>query len=94
MGEGGAALRLAPDAPFASSPKAVGESITVSFELPGTRDQIRALGRIVWSTAGGEAGVQFTWISDAQRLLLERWLTGRMEHAVAELRSQLAVACA
>jgi DNA-binding NarL/FixJ family response regulator len=94
LGEGGAGLRLQEQPGRSATPLTVGDSVSLSFRLPWTDDSLHLIGRIVWSTATGAAGVQFTWITDAERVQLECWLTQRMECSVAELRSQLAAACA
>jgi DNA-binding NarL/FixJ family response regulator len=94
LGEGGAALRLHSQQNLPSTRLTVGESVTLAFDLPGTQGALRVMARIMWSTTDGQAGVQFTWMADAERIQLERWLTQRLEHSVAELRSQLAAACA
>jgi DNA-binding NarL/FixJ family response regulator len=94
LGEGGAGLRIIAHGRLGEGP-AVGDAVTLSFVLPGTRCGVHAVGRVVWCTAAGGAGIEFTWISDAERIKLEEWLTQRLKSSVAELRDQLAAsACA
>jgi hypothetical protein len=72
----------------------VGNSISLTFALPGSPGSMRVIGRVVWWTPEGTAGIQFTSIADRDRQELEIWLTRCLERSVAELRQQLAAACA
>lgn len=92
LGEGGAALRISERGRI--SPASAGESLTVAFRLPGVSSVLQITGRVAWSTAAGDVGVQFTWMPESTRSELERWLTGSLENSVRELRQQLAEACA
>jgi CheY-like chemotaxis protein len=94
LGEGGAGLRLNAHHGLPGVNLIVGDSASLSFYLPGTRDSLHVMGRVVWTTPSGEAGIQFTWIAESERINLEAWLTNSMERSVAELRIQLAAACA
>jgi hypothetical protein len=94
LGEGGAGLRLNSHRGLPAVNLIVGDSASISFHLPETHDSLHVMGRVVWATTTGEAGIQFTWISDSERMKLEAWLMRCMERSVAELRSQLAAACA
>jgi CheY-like chemotaxis protein len=94
LGEGGAGLRVRAGHGLSELPLGVGESVALGFLLPGGGEPLRVMGRIVWSTAAGDAGIQFTWMPDGERMRLESFLTQALERSVAELRSQLAAACA
>jgi len=94
LGEGGVGLRLNAHRGLPGVNMIVGDSASLSFFLPGTQESLHVMGRVVWATTSGEAGIQFTWIAEAERMKLEAWLTRCMERSVAELRTQLAAACA
>ena len=94
LGEGGAGLRLSSHRGLPGVNLTVGDSASLSFFLPETQDSLHVMGRVIWASAAGEAGIQFTWIADTERIKLESWLCRCMERSVAELRSQLAAACA
>jgi DNA-binding NarL/FixJ family response regulator len=90
LGEGGAALRLNSHRGLPNVNLSVGDSASLSFFLPGTQDSLHVMGRVVWATSAGEAGIQFTWMAEAERIKLEVWLTDRMARSFVELRNQLA----
>jgi hypothetical protein len=94
LGEGGAGLRLKALQGLSVTELTVGDSVRLSFRLPGTPASLHVLGRIMWSTSQGDIGLQFTWMPDAERIQLDGWLTRCLENSVAELRIQLADACA
>jgi len=94
LGEGGAGLRLKGHQTLSATDLPVGDSVRLSFRLPGTSELLHALGRIMWSTPHGDIGLQFTWMPNADRTQLDGWLTRGLENSVAELRIQLAAACA
>jgi len=94
LGEGGAGLRLKAHQDLSATDLQVGDSVRLSFRLPGASDSLQVLGRITWSTGHGDIGLQFTWMPNADRTQLDGWLTRCLENSVAELRIHLAAACA
>jgi PilZ domain len=72
----------------------VGDQVTLNFALPGTTELVHGTGMVVWANAVEDAGVEFTFIPEAERLQLEHWLTNCLQRDVAELRNRLAAVCA
>ena len=93
LSESGAGLRL--DAyPGGSARLNVGEEADLRFVLPETNDMLHTTARVAW-TATGSAGVRFSYIPDAEHLLLEQWLTACVERALAQLCERVrAAVCA
>jgi len=94
LSEGGAGLRMNWQPGVAGARLSVGEQINLNFLLPGTNETFHGVGMVVWTDADGDAGVQFHFIPDSERLQLERWLTACVERSVAELRDKLTAVCA
>ena len=92
LSEGGAGLRL--DAyPGGSAHLDVGEEADLRFVLPESNDMLHTTARVVW-TATGSAGVRFSYIPDAERVLLEHWLTACVERSLTQLCERVEVVCA
>jgi hypothetical protein len=94
LSEAGAGLRLKAHQNLSAADLPVGDSVRLTFRLPEIPDALQILCRIMWSTANGDIGLQFTWVPNADHTRLDNWLTRSLENSVAELRGQLAVACA
>jgi CheY-like chemotaxis protein len=94
LGEGGAGLRLASAEENPSIRPMAGDFVSLAFALPSMDASFEIMGRVVWSTAAGDLGIQFAWIADAEREKLEAWLTQQLVLSVAALRAELAVVCA
>lgn len=94
LGEGGVGLRMNTHPGLVGVRLGVGEQVSLNFALPGTTDLVHGTGLVVWANAVGDAGVEFDFIADAERLHLERWLTSCLERDVAELRDRMAAVCA
>jgi DNA-binding NarL/FixJ family response regulator len=92
LSEGGAGLRLDAD-PDVGAKLNVGEEADLRFVLPNTDDTLHATATVVW-TARGSAGVRFTYVPEAERLMLERWLTVCVERSLAQLCERVRAACA
>ena len=52
----------------------VQQQVYLRFELLQPRTRIEAMGQVIWASASGQAGVQFTQISQRTRRLLKEWL--------------------
>ena len=50
------------------------DAVKISFELPSPRVRIQVMGRVVWSDAGGQAGIQFYDFLPRSRRALRDWL--------------------
>lgn len=59
-----------------------GAIVTVRFALPGSEEQITALGEIRWTDRQGRAGLRFNSVADNGRGVLQNWIVGR--HTSAE----------
>jgi ActR/RegA family two-component response regulator len=94
LGEGGVGLRMNTHAGLAGVRLSVGDQVNLNFALPGTTDLVHGSGLVVWANAVGDAGVEFDFVPDAERLQLEQWLTRCLERDVTELRNRLAAVCA
>jgi CheY-like chemotaxis protein len=70
IGDGGMAL-------VAAEPLASGEVVSVCFVLPGSEEQIVAVGEIRWADHLGRAGFSFNSIAWTGRASLENWLARR-----------------
>ncbi len=70
IGHGGFAL-------VATEPLTVGSVASARFLLPGSEEQIIAVGEIRWSDAVGRAGLCFTSLAGTGRESLENWMARR-----------------
>jgi len=70
VGNGGMAL-------VAAEPLASGTAVSVCFVLPGSEEQIVAVGEIRWNDPYGRAGLSFNSIAGTGRATLENWLARR-----------------
>lgn len=52
-------------------------TVFIDFQLPGTHDQVHAVGRIIWTKPQGEAGVQFLSVPAPEFQRLKEWLAAR-----------------
>lgn len=98
LSEGGVAVEINPKAFLAGTIPSVADEINLRFALPGsmpeeTEEMLDITGRVVWSTVW-KFGVRFSYIPDAQRTLLERWLTECVERSLAQLCEKIRTACA
>lgn len=93
LSEGGAAIEINPRAFLTGTLPGVGDEITMRFALPDDATMLDLNARVVWSTVW-KFGVTFTYIPDAQRTALERWLTECVERSLAQLCEKIRAACA
>ncbi|HTW31823.1 MAG TPA: response regulator [Candidatus Sulfotelmatobacter sp.] len=88
LSEGGACLRIGETAGLPGMAMIAGEEIELDFFLPATgsskQRRMAVSATVIWTT-GQTCGVQFRHISEAQRLLLECWLTSCVERTLAEV---------
>jgi len=49
-------------------------TIFIDFQLPDTHEHINAIGKVMWSDAHGQAGVQFRFIAPEEFKTLRSWL--------------------
>jgi hypothetical protein len=56
------------------TPLTLGQQVHLRFELPAPRVRIEAAGRIAWTDAWGQAGLQFLDLSEHSRRLLKEWI--------------------
>ncbi|HET6176558.1 MAG TPA: PilZ domain-containing protein, partial [Candidatus Sulfotelmatobacter sp.] len=89
---GGAGLRMAFDAELGAH-LSVADEVELRFTLPGTDDMLQFSGTVVWTTSA-HCGVKFGHIPDAERLMLEQWLTVCVERSLAEVCGRLRAGCA
>jgi len=78
IGDGGIAL-------VASEPLVSGSVVSVRFVLPGSEEQIVAVGEIRWADRHGRAGLCFNSLAGTGRASLENWLARRhagLDHPV------------
>lgn len=50
------------------------QHVLLRFDLPRARSRVEVVGQVVWATATGKAGIQFTQISPRTRQTLKDWL--------------------
>jgi DNA-binding NarL/FixJ family response regulator len=93
LSEGGAAVEINPKVFLACATPSVGEEIDLRFALPVTGEILDVNARVLWSTVW-KFGVKFSYIPDAQRTALERWLTDCVERSLAQLCEKIRAACA
>jgi hypothetical protein len=60
------------------SPLTLGQQVHLRFELPSPRVRIEAAGRIVWTDAWGQAGVQFLDLPERSRRSLKEWILNQI----------------
>ena len=70
-----------------SDPSGFAGLIDVSFLLPDSETEIRAKGRLVWSDAGGRAGLRFIVIEPARFEQLQHWTNRKMKDEGWEIPS-------
>ncbi len=70
IGHGGFAL-------VAAEPLTMGSVVSARFVLPGSEEQIIAVGEIRWADPGGRSGLCFTSIAGTGRESLENWMARR-----------------
>ncbi len=93
LSEGGVGLRTSSDNEVAGVNLSAGEEVDLRFPLPETGDLLHATGTVVWKTAS-HCGIRFRYIPDAERVLLEQWLTACVERSLTELCERIQAACA
>jgi len=93
LSEGGVGLRTSSDNHIAGVSLSAGEEVDLRFALPDSGDTIHPTGTVVWKTAN-HCGIRFSYMADAERVLLEQWLTACVERSLAELCERIQVACA
>jgi len=93
VSEGGAAVEINPRVFLTGTIPGVAEEIGLRFALPGSGEMLDVTGRVMWSTVW-KFGVKFSYIPDAQRAVLERWLTDCVERSLADLCDKIRAACA
>lgn len=70
-----------------------GEEATLCFSLPQTDETLEITGIVAW-TAADACGIQFRNIPEAQRLVLQQWLTECVERSLAEACERMRAVCA
>lgn len=55
-------------------PVEVANSLAVSFELPGSKDVLKAKAQVAWKDQRGNVGIRFVRIAAAQQRILQLWL--------------------
>lgn len=93
LSEGGVGVRLQADGGSTRAHLTVGEEVDLRFALPETGATLRASGTVIWTTAES-AGIRFTEGPDSERVLLESWLTARVERSLEKLCESLQAVCA
>jgi CheY-like chemotaxis protein len=71
LSEGGMAMQ-------SLAPMSEGQSLDLSFLLPGSGTRLEATATIVWSDPTGRIGLEFTQLSDEHRALLKNWVRERL----------------
>ena len=93
LSEGGAGLRMGSDPEKVGAYLCAGEEVDLRFALPETAEMLQISGTVVWTTSS-HSGIKFGYVPDAERLVLECWLTACVERSLAELCGRLREACA
>ena len=70
-----------------SDPTGFAGLVDVSFLLPGTETVIQAKGRLVWTEAGGRAGLRFVVVEPALFEQLQHWTNRKMKDEGWEIPS-------
>ena len=94
LSEGGVRAKLACDSGAVAANLSVGAEVDLRFTLPETNDMLQCTGKVVWTSAEGDAGIRFSYIPDRERQALEQWLTGCVERSRAEICERLRMDCA
>lgn len=63
------------------------QQVYLRFELLSPRIRVEAMGQVTWANASGQAGVQFTQISQRTRYLLKEWLWLNLLDTAGQLSS-------
>jgi len=63
------------------------QQVYLRFELLSPRIRVEAMGQVTWANASGQAGVQFTQISQRSRYLLKEWLWLNLLDTAGQLSS-------
>ena len=63
------------------------QQVYLRFELLSPRTRVEAMGQVTWANASGQAGVQFTQISQRTRYLLKEWLWLNLLDTAGQLSS-------
>lgn len=92
LSERGARVKAARDSRAVVAELSVGAEVDLRFRLPETNEMLQSTGRIIWASADGDAGIQFSHIAGRERL--EQWLTQCVERARAQFCERLREACA
>ena len=93
LSEGGVGLRTSADPDITGVELSAGDEVDLQFPVPDTSDTLHATGVVVWRTSS-HCGVRFTHIPDAERLLLEQWLTDCVERSLSEICQRMHAVCA
>ncbi len=67
LSEGGIAIQS-----FYPMPK--GQTVGLSFQLPGTKHQISTRAKVAWADTTGRVGLEFEFMGDKQRTRLKDWV--------------------
>jgi CheY-like chemotaxis protein len=70
LSHGGVALQLAKT-------HEIPDTVSLRFDLPGTRDSVTPRASVAWRNQWGRVGLQFTDINGVDRTRLSRWLQTR-----------------
>jgi hypothetical protein len=65
----------------------VQQQVYLRFELLQPRTRVEAMGQVIWAGASGQAGVQFTQISQRTRRVLKEWLFFNLLAAADQISS-------
>ncbi|HYM78387.1 MAG TPA: PilZ domain-containing protein [Candidatus Dormibacteraeota bacterium] len=93
LSEGGAKLRTSVQDFVAGVSLSAADDVNLRFALPGTADMLEIAGTVIWVTADA-CGVRFRYIPEAQRTLLQQWLTECVERSISRTCERLRAACA
>ena len=93
LSEGGMGLQTDAQNEMVRVVLTAGEEVDVRFALPGGGEILHTTGRVVWTTQHS-CGVQFKYIPDDERLVLEEWMTECVERSLAELCGRMRAVCA
>jgi len=52
----------------------VNRAVTLCLDLPETKKFVHGSGQVVWTDDSGRAGIRFSFLPDASRLILKEWL--------------------
>ena len=89
LSEGGAGLRLrAPELEGQALRLSAGDELDLHISVPEAGVTLHASARVAWISAEA-AGVQFTFVPEAERAPLQTWLTACVERSLAQLCERL-----